>query len=310
VAERILIADDDVEVAGAVEVNLELEGYEVYVTKDGRETLDQALKLRPDLVLLDVVMPEVDGFEVCRQIRSDPRLLNCPVILLTAKGRTDDKVRGFAAGADDYIVKPFDSAEMIARVRAVLRRSSQMRDLSPLTRLPGNFHIARELERLVSEPDPRFSVIYADLNDFKSFNDYYGFLRGDEVIKLTSRVLTDALAEHGGEHTFAGHVGGDDFILVCDEQASEAVCEAAIMIFDARITELYDPEDAAEGGVEIENRQGEKTKHDLVSLALGVATTATARITTRWEASQIASEMKSHAKGAGHSSFSIDRRSG
>ena len=309
-AERILIADDDIDVASAIEVNLELEGYEVFLSQNGTETLEQALKLRPDLVLLDVVMPGIDGFEVCRRIRSDPRLLNCPVILLTAKSRIDDKIRGFSAGADDYIVKPFDSQEMTARVRAVLRRSSQMRDLSPLTRLPGNFHIARELERLVSEPEPRFAVIYADLNDFKSFNDYYGFLRGDEVIKMTSRVLTDALAEFGGGHTFAGHVGGDDFILVCEEDAAEAVCQAAIMAFDKNIVGLYDPVDAASGGVVVENRKGERTSHDLVSLALGVATTATGAIESRWMASQIASEMKSHAKCAGHSSFSIDRRGG
>ena len=307
-AERVLIADDDPDVATAVQVNLELEGYEVYITETGRETLDVALKLRPDLVLLDVVMPDLDGFEVCRQLRSDPRLLNCPVILLTAKGLTDDKVRGFAAGADDYITKPFESAEMTARVRAVLRRSSQMRDLSPLTRLPGNFHIARELERLVSEPDPHFAVIYADLNDFKSFNDYYGFLRGDQVIIMTARVLTDALAEHGGCHTFAGHVGGDDFILVCDEDAAETVCAAAIAMFDANVVGLYDGKDRAEGGVVIENRRGEQSKHGFVTLALGVATTAKGAIGSRWEASSVASEMKSHAKSAGRSSYSVDRR--
>jgi diguanylate cyclase (GGDEF)-like protein len=310
VAERVLIADDDPGVATAVQVNLELEGYEVFIATNGRDTLEQALKLRPDLVLLDVLMPDLDGFEVCRKLRGDPRLLNCPVILVTAKGLTDDKVRGFAAGADDYIVKPFDPAEMIARVRAVLRRSSQMRDLSPLTRLPGNFHIARELERLVSEPDPHFAVIYADLNDFKSFNDHYGFLRGDQVIMMTARVLTDALAEHGGERTFAGHVGGDDFILVCDEDAPEAFCKSAIAAFDEQIVDLYDPADVEAGGVVVENRRGEVTRYGIVSLALGVATTANGSIGTRWEASSVASEMKSHAKAAGASAYAIDRRAG
>jgi len=307
VADRILIADDDLDVALAVQVSLELEGFEVHVIHDGGVAIEEALRLRPDLVILDVVMPEVDGYEVCRRIRSDPRLLNCPVILLTAKSLSEDVVRGFSAGADDYVVKPYDSAELSARVRAVLRRSSMMRDLSPLTRLPGNFHIARELNELVSK-EAKFAVIYADLNDFKSFNDYYGFLRGDEVIKFTARALTDALAAHPTEPSFAGHVGGDDFIMVVGTDVDEAICVDAIEAFDAGIAALYDDEDAARGYVEVENRQGEMTRHRLTSLALGVASTEIRPIRSRWEASAIASEMKSHAKIAGRSSFSVDRR--
>ncbi len=141
-SELILIADDDEDVASAVEVNLQLEGYEVHLAHDGIEAVEQARMLQPDLILLDVVMPGLDGFEVCRQLRADPRTMNSAVILLTAKSVASDKVHGLTAGADDYIVKPFEPAELVARVRSVLRRANQMRDLSPLTRLPGNFRIA------------------------------------------------------------------------------------------------------------------------------------------------------------------------
>jgi diguanylate cyclase (GGDEF)-like protein len=309
-AELILIADDDLDVASAVEVNLALEGYEVEVAHNGIEALDRARKVQPGLVLLDVVMPGLDGFQVCEALRADPRTLNAAVILLTAKSVATDKLRGFAAGADDYIVKPFEPAELVARVRSVLRRGNQMRDLSPLTRLPGNFRIASELERLVAQPDAQFAVLYADLNDFKAFNDYYGFLRGDEVIKFTARVLTSALAAHKSEHNFAGHVGGDDFVLITHPSVAEAVCVDIIRCFDQGIAGQYDPADVERGYIEIADRRGEVHRYPVTSIAIGVATTTQRPIRTQWEASAIATEVKGHAKRLGSSAYEVDRRGG
>jgi len=308
VGELILIADDDPDVAGAVEINLLLEGYEVHVAHDGQEALDVARTLQPDLVLLDVVMPALDGFEVCRALRADPRTMNAAVILLTAKSLSSDKLHGFAAGADDFIIKPFEPAELIARVRSVLRRASQMRDLSPLTRLPGNFRIATELERLVAQPEGEFAVLYADLNDFKSFNDHYGFLRGDEVIKFTAHVITEALASTVSPLNFAGHVGGDDFVVIVEPSAAEGVCAAIIERFDHGIAEFYDEADRARGYIEIEDRRGDTIRHGPVTIAIGVATTDRREIRSQWEASVISTEMKSHAKRRGRSAYEIDRR--
>jgi DNA-binding response OmpR family regulator len=308
VGELILIVDDDPDVASAVEINLELEGYEVLKARDGREALELARRVQPDLVLLDVVMPQADGFEVCRALRADPRTMNAAVILLTAKSLSNDKLTGFAAGADDFIVKPFEPAELVARVQSVLRRASQMRDLSPLTRLPGNFRIASELERLVARVDARFAVLYADLNDFKSYNDYYGFLRGDEVIKFTANVVTEALAAHPSEPSFAGHVGGDDFVLIVHPEVAERVCQFIIRAFDEGIARYYDDDDAARGYVEVEDRRGDVHRHALVTIAIGGATTDRREIRSQWEASVISTEMKSHAKRRGGSAYEIDRR--
>lgn len=307
-SELILIADDDEDVASAVEVNLQLEGYEVHLAHDGVEALGQARKLQPDLILLDVVMPGLDGFEVCRQLRADPRTMNSAVILLTAKSVASDKVHGLTAGADDYIVKPFEPAELVARVRSVLRRANQMRDLSPLTRLPGNFRIAGELERLVAQPNAEFAVVYADLNEFKSFNDYYGFLRGDEVIKFTAKVLTEALAANPSEPSFAGHVGGDDFVLIVHPNVAEPISKAIIDGFDSGIAALYDPDDRERGTIRVTDRRGEVHEYAIVSIAVGVAQTTNRPIRTQWEASAIATEMKSHAKRLRRSAYEIDRR--
>jgi diguanylate cyclase (GGDEF)-like protein len=307
VADVVLIAAADAGVATDLEERLSVEGWEVYVARSGIDALDQARKLEPSVTIVDVALPERDALSICRELRRDVRTVNSAVILL-GRAEGQDKLPGFDAGIDDHLAKPVDHAELVARVRSLLRRTSQMRDLSPLTHLPGNFRIASELERLVSHPDACFAVLYADLNEFKAFNDYYGFLRGDEVIKLTARALVEALALHPGEPSFAGHVGGDDFVLLCDPAVAEAVCTEALARFDRGIPALYDAADAANGYIEVADRRGNLHRYLLTSLSIGVATTTQRPIRTQWEASVIATEMKAHAKRHGRSAYEIDRR--
>src|SRR5712691_6266036 len=144
-AESILVVDDDPDIARFVEVNLRSAGYEVAVAGDGEEALEKAGELRPDLVLLDVMMPRIDGFEVATRLRKNPQTANTSIIMLTAKALSADKVTGLQSGADDYIIKPFDPIELLARVKGTLRRAKEMRNLSPLTGLPGNIRIQDEV---------------------------------------------------------------------------------------------------------------------------------------------------------------------
>src|SRR6266567_215104 len=177
-AESVLVVDDDPDVARFVEVNLRSAGYEVTVASDGEEALEKAVEMRPDLVLLDVMMPKLDGFEVAERLRRDGRTSSCSIIMLSAKGLSTDKVLGLASGADDYIIKPFDGSELLARVKRTLLRAREMRALSPLTGLPGNMRVQEEILRRVAGDIP-FALLYADLDHFKAFNDHYGFVRGD-----------------------------------------------------------------------------------------------------------------------------------
>ena len=149
--ETVLVVDDDPDIARFVEVNLRSAGYDVAVAADGMEALEKAGELRPDLVLLDVMMPRIDGFEVAQRLRKNPHTANASIIMLTAKALSADKVTGLQAGADDYIIKPFDPIELLARVKGTLRRAKEMRNLSPLTALPGNIRIQEEIERQVHE---------------------------------------------------------------------------------------------------------------------------------------------------------------
>ena len=170
------------------------------------------------------MMPRIDGFEVAQRLRKNPQTANTSIIMLTAKALSADKVTGLQSGADDYIIKPFDPIELLARVKGTLRRAKEMRNLSPLTGLPGNIRIQEEIERQVREARP-FAVLYCDLDNFKAYNDQKGFVRGDRLIQTTARIIQDAVVEKDGSDSFVGHVGGDDFVVVVSPETAEAVAQ-------------------------------------------------------------------------------------
>jgi diguanylate cyclase (GGDEF)-like protein len=305
--EIILVADDDEDIVRFVEVNLRLEGYDVVTASDGEEAIKSAHELKPDLILLDVMMPKMDGFEVCQRLRGDGRTKGISVIMLTAKSLSADKVVGLTAGADDYMIKPFDPIELVARVKSALRRSKEMRGLNPLTHLPGNLEVQDEVSKRVAQRGP-FAVMYFDLDNFKAFNDYYGFLRGDEAIKLLARCLIEALGRHAEPSAFLGHIGGDDFVAVANPDSAEAVAQDLIGCWDENVNDLYNEEDVERGYIEVADRQNTMHKFPVTTVSVGIAMNTQRPIETHWEASELAAEMKQFAKRNERSSYSIDRR--
>jgi diguanylate cyclase (GGDEF)-like protein len=306
-AETVLVVDDDPDVARFVEVNLRSAGYEVTVASNGEEGLERAIELRPDLVLLDVMMPKLDGFEVAQRLRRDPRTSSSSIIMLTAKALSSDKVLGLSSGADDYIIKPFDPVELLARVKGTLRRAREMRALSPLTGLPGNIRVQDEIRRRVIEEQP-FALLYADLDHFKAYNDNYGFVRGDRAIQALARLVTETVHEVAGPAGFVGHVGGDDFVILVDPEQAELVAKTLCERFDEQARSLYDIADAERGSIEVRDRQGNLKSFPLLTLSVGVATTENRRFGHFGEAVAVATEMKQFAKSQPGSSFAFDRR--
>ena len=306
-SERILVVDDDPDILQFVRLNLELDGFTVELAGGGKEALEKAAASPPDLMLLDVMMPEIDGLTVLRRLRSDPGTSSIPVIVLTARSLAEDRVKGLDLGADDYITKPFDLEELIARVRTVLRRSQQMRDLSPLTGLPGNFRITAKLEEEI-DSGKDIAVVHADLDNFKAFNDHYGFMRGDTVIKFTAKVLLDAAEKVHDPIGFVGHVGGDDFVAVVSANNMKAFCDEVVVKFDDGILDYYDTADALQGYIEVTDRRGERHAFPICSLSMGVATSERRPLNSEWEASSFASEMKEVAKRTAGTNYQVDRR--
>lgn len=306
-SERILVVDDDPDILQFVRLNLELDGFEVDLAGGGREALDLAAAAPPDLMLLDVMMPEIDGLTVLRRLRSDPGTSSIPVIILTARSLAEDRVKGLDLGADDYITKPFDLEELIARVRTVLRRSQQMRDLSPLTGLPGNFRITAKLEECIDR-ELDIALIHADLDNFKAFNDHYGFMRGDSVIKFTAKVLIDAAEKLNDPIGFVGHIGGDDFVAIVSTENLKPFCDEVVVRFDDGVLDHYDTADALQGYIEVTDRRGERHAFPICSLSMGVASSERRKFTSEWEASSVASEMKEVAKRISGTNYQVDRR--
>jgi diguanylate cyclase (GGDEF)-like protein len=308
VAEVILVVDDDPDVARFIEVNLRAAGYEVHVASDGEEALTKAVEIRPDLILLDVMMPKLDGFEVAQRLRRDARTSSCSIIMLTAKALSADKVLGLSSGADDYIIKPFDPVELLARVKGTLRRAREMRALSPLTGLPGNIRIQEEIRRLVGDEPQSFGVLYVDMDNFKAYNDHYGFVRGDRAIQATARLIAEVVHELASPTAFVGHVGGDDFVIIVAPEVAEPVAAALCTRFDEEVPRLYDSLDLERGAVEIEDRQGTLQRYPLLSVSIGCVTTDKRHFAHFGEVVEIASEMKLVAKRKPGSSYAFDRR--
>jgi diguanylate cyclase (GGDEF)-like protein len=308
VAERILVVDDDPDIARFIEVNLRTQGYEVGMASDGVEALERATADRPDLALIDVMMPRMDGFEVVERLRANPRTSNMSIILLTAKALTADKVLGITKGADDYIIKPFDPIELMARVKGTLRRAQEMRAESPLTGLPGNIRILDFLGHLVSTEQP-FALLYADLDNFKAYNDHYGFLRGDDALRFAARSIQETALEVGGDDVFVGHLGGDDFVVICPPESAEGLCKEMLERTARDFSSLYEEEDRRRGYIEVENRQQQVERFPLLSISIGVATTSRRKFTHPSEAVAVATELKEYAKRAEGPSWAVDRRS-
>jgi diguanylate cyclase (GGDEF)-like protein len=310
VTARVLVADDEEDIRAYLEVTLELAGYEVLPASDGVEALELARTRRPDIVLLDVMMPRMDGHEVLRRLRDDARTSHLPVVLLTALGRRHQRIEGLDAGADDYVTKPFEADELLARLRAALRRADQQRARNPLTGLPGNESILTELsERLAADAD--FALLYVDLDQFKPFNDHYGFLRGDEALRAVADLLATVQDDLGGSDSFVGHVGGDDFVVIVAPQAATDVAAAICARFDDLAPSLYDDDDRAAGEIEVPDRRGVPQRYGLLALSIGIASTDRRDFAHQGEVVTVATEMKRYVKSLPDkrgSAYALDRR--
>lgn len=303
----ILVVDDDRNLRTIIRTNLEIAGYSVVTANDASAALAFLAHDIPDLIVLDVVLPGMDGFELCRRIRRHPTCAHVPIMMLTARGETEDAVAGFEAGADDYVAKPFSPQEMLARVRAKIRRVAVDSSLNPLTRLPGNLAIENEIRRRFDGRLP-WAVIYIDLDNFKAFNDVYGFVRGDGAIRLVASTLQNAIRFGGEDDDFVGHIGGDDFIMVTHPSRAEPMARVIATAFDRDARTLYDPADLERGWIMTTDRRGAASVYPVMSLSLAVVTDERRRITNYQQIGEVAAELKRFAKKQAGSFIATDKR--
>ncbi len=302
-----LVVDDDDQILRLVKRVLERAGFECITVNDGHSAHDAAVEWRPDIILLDLMIGDITGDEIMTELRDDFRTRLIPVVVLTARDSLKDKVEHLLSGADDYVTKPFIPEELVARLRAVMARATTTRGLSPLTGMSGNSDILREISRRLADNE-RFAVLYPDIDSFKSYNDHYGFLRGDDVIKTLATIILEVLEERPSNRHFAGHVGGDDFVILTDPDAAESIAEDITRRFDAAIPALYDPTDRDRGWIESEERSGNMLRTPLVSVSIGIVIAAPGSYSSPAAVAARTSEVKGVAKRMPGSKWVLDRR--
>lgn len=304
--EKILTVDDDPDILDVLNLTLS-EFYDVTQANNGKEGLEAIQSNIPDLIICDYMMPVMNGREFCKTLKKDILLRHIPVIMLTGKGEVKDRIGGIEAGVDDYIVKPFAPDELLARIKMILRRTVRSLDANPLTHLPGNSSIMEELHHAIASKKP-FAVGYADLDKFKAYNDVYGFERGDEVIKETARILINGVREIAGPDAFVGHIGGDDFVFIVDDNIADTVCQKIIDLFDTKASVFYNETDLAAGFIISKDRLGNEQRFGLLSISIGIVSNAAQQITHVAQVGEIGAELKKFAKSFGKSNYVRDKR--
>lgn len=303
----ILVVDDEPPIRTILKYMLEKEGFSVQLAASGDEAIEWLKTHEPDLVLLDVMMPGRDGFSVLEWVRGQIRTKTLPIIMLTARGDVSQRVRGLESGANDYLTKPFVQDELKLRVRNMLQLSRGQRDANPLTGLPGNRAITHELQSRLDSGAP-FAYVYLDLDNFKAYNDYYGYARGDRVIGLLSETIAGEVEGCGLEGVFVGHVGGDDFVVICAPDDVDGLADRIKDRFDDGIRFLYEPGDWEKGYIETPDRADDIQKFPPVSVTISVVIGAEGRFGHIGELNAVMAELKKYGKSQSGSVVVRDRR--
>jgi diguanylate cyclase (GGDEF)-like protein len=304
VTARVLVVEDDEPTRSALRALLDDAGYVCDEASDGERAVAAMRDAAFDLVVLDLGLPGMSGADVHRQLRRDPRTRFLPIVFLTAHTDRQVKLAELEAGAEDFITKPYDADELLARVGAAVRRWSGMRAVNPLSGLPGNPTITEEIEsRLARHED--FALLYIDIDRFKEFNDHYGFTRGDRVITTLAEILVEVA---GRDLRFLGHIGGDDFVLLARSEEAESLARGITQGFDAAIRSHYDPADRMRGWIEARDRRGGLRHIPFATVSIGIVNVPPGRFDGAIAASRAAAEVKEVAKRQTGSTWAVDRR--
>jgi CheY-like chemotaxis protein len=291
---NILVVEDEQLIARLLKEILEIEGYNVTTVLNGKDAVQFTLRETPHLIIVDIMLPEMDGYAVIRHLRGHPKSMHIPILALSAFGEPEDKIGAYEGGVDGYVTKPFNTDELLAQVRRQLHRIQQS-CLSPLTGLPGGLQVERAIDYKLGNREP-WSILYLDLDNFKAFNDVYGFLTGNDMILLLGQICQRVVYEYGNTDDFVGHVGGDDFIVLTTPVRVQMLCSHIWKKYREESVALYRPEDLRRGSISGVDRKGRPYQFPLVSLSIGVVNNQIQQPRSIQEVSYLVAEAKRNAK--------------
>lgn len=291
---KLLIVDDALDIQKLLDITFTAQGYEVHTAGRGGEGLARCRELRPDLILLDINLPDMDGYDVCRSLRSNLRTSHIPIIFLTERDEKSSKIAGLELGADDYVTKPFDIQELSLRVKRGVERARYENLTNPTTGMPGTRLIEDRLRQLLRSEN--WAVLYIGINNMRAFNDIYGFFAGDDALRLTGKIITETVDRLGTADDFIGHLAGAEFVVVTTPDKVVTIGREIIVEFDKVIPSFYSYEDRKSGYMSWLDENGQARQMPLMSLSIGIVTDEQYAFTDVREITEAAAEARQHSR--------------
>jgi len=287
---RILVVEDDHDISNMLSIYFKSQDYEVDIAGRGEEALEKTRQSLPRLIVLDIMLPDIDGYEVCRRLRTNTRTSHIPVIFLTQKDERSDKIQGLELGADDYITKPFDIEELKLRVQNAISRAEREALTDPRSGLPSGRLIEDQLRQTIRLED--WAYLDIRINHFEPFKDLYGFVAGDDLLRFSSMLLGEVVDEHGSDDDFIGHPGGESFVVISSEASAERIAQAFKQRFAEQVLSHYSFTDREQGFVAITDDSGGKGQAALMDLSIGIVSPQTHEFADIREITEIAAEAR------------------
>jgi len=287
---RLLVVEDDVDIANMLKIYFSGMDFDVDVAHRGSDALERTRQVLPHLIVLDIMLPDVDGYEVCRNLRTSTRTSHIPVIFLTQKDERSDKLQGLELGADDYITKPFDIEELKLRVIGAIRRSERESLTDSRSGLPAGRLIEEQLRRIIREKD--WALLDMRINNFELFRDVYGFVAGDDVMRFTAALIGEVLDELGSKNDFIGHAGGDNFTIITSNEAAPAICQRVKERFSAEVQTHYNFIDRQQGFMQAPKADGSMEKVPFMTMAVGIVSPSQKSFADIREITELAAEAR------------------
>ena len=280
-------------------------GYQFISVKT--EELNYALKNIPDMIIIDEDTIDTDIVELCKNIRENEDNSITPIVVISSDWEKEHRIKILEQSVEYFIIKPIDQQYLFFTIRNMLRLLKSNRRISPLTGLPGNVQIQAEMKKRLLNKES-FAMFYFDLDNFKAYNDTYGFSNVDEIIKFTARTIVENIHRISQEDSFVGHIGGDDFVAIISEANYEQVCQDIIADFDKYVISYYNNNDVQKGYIEVANRRGIIEQFPLTSISIGVVEITPGRFKNTLEIGEVGAQVKHQAKSIMGSTYVINRR--
>jgi CheY-like chemotaxis protein len=265
---RILVVEDDIDISKMLRIYFDSQGYEVLIANRGNDALELCRRKLPNVVVLDIQLPDIDGYEICRSLRSNTRTSYVPIIFLTQKDERSDKIAGLELGADDYITKPFDIEELKLRVEGAIRRSQREALTHPVSNLPAGKLIEEQLKQIKDSTEP-WKLLYFGIRNVMAFREVVGPIHVNEVIIFLADVMREAVEAHGTMNDFIGQASDNDFIIITTPEATPTICKLVTQRFDEDSKAFYPFPIRERGKITYQDIDGTK-EADFMKLVVGI----------------------------------------